>query len=325
LDIITVKNLSKDYIVNKREPGIKGLLKSIILPRKERIQAVNNINFNIKKGEIVGLIGLNGAGKSTTIKMLTGILYPSSGKVIVNNKEPYKNRKENASNIGVVLGSKSQLWWNIPLIQSFSVLKSIYRISDNDYNNNIKNFCEILDIKKYINSPVRELSLGQRMRAEIASSLLHNPEILYLDEPTIGLDVIAKESIRKFIKENNKINNTTVILTTHDMNDIEELCDRIIIMDKGKIIYDGSIYSLRNQFKYSGFISVELDKEISDFYIDKNVFITNSGTRKQIYYNKQEIASIDIINDISSKYSVTDISIKEIDLEYIIKNIHKRV
>ncbi len=325
MDIITVKNLSKDYIVNKREPGIKGLLKSIILPRKERIQAVNNINFNIKKGEIVGLIGLNGAGKSTTIKMLTGILYPSSGKVIVNNKEPYKNRKENASNIGVVLGSKSQLWWNIPLIQSFSVLKSIYRISDNDYNNNIKNFCEILDIKKYINSPVRELSLGQRMRAEIASSLLHNPEILYLDEPTIGLDVIAKESIRKFIKENNKINNTTVILTTHDMNDIEELCDRIIIMDKGKIIYDGSIYSLRNQFKYSGFISVELDKEISDFYIDKNVFITNSGTRKQIYYNKQEIASIDIINDISSKYSVTDISIKEIDLEYIIKNIHKRV
>ncbi|MCI5745167.1 MAG: ATP-binding cassette domain-containing protein [Erysipelotrichaceae bacterium] len=230
--MIFVENLEKIFKKPIRKSGIIGMFKTLFSRKYEIKTAVNKINFTINDGEIVGYIGSNGAGKSTTIKMMCGILNPTSGKVLINGLEPYKKRQQVASYIGVVFGQKTQLWWDIPLIESFNVLKEIYLINDKDYKERFEFLQEVLDIKDFLNQPVRTLSLGQRMRADLAASLLHNPKILFLDEPTIGLDVLVKEKIRNAIIEMNKKYNTTVILTTHDMSDIQTLCNRIIMSIK---------------------------------------------------------------------------------------------
>lgn len=234
MSLIEVKNLSKTFKKPIRGEGLKGMIKTLFSRKYEEINEVNDVSFDIKCGEIVGYIGANGAGKSTTIKMMCGILYPTKGEVVVDGKSFEKNRKEINRNMGVVFGQKTQLWWDIPLIETFKILKSIYEISDDDYNEKFNYLCDLLDLRPFLNQNVRSLSLGQRMRADFAAALIHSPKIVYLDEPTIGLDVLVKDKTRKAIKELNKKYHTTVILTTHDMKDIEELCNRIIIIDKSK-------------------------------------------------------------------------------------------
>lgn len=243
--IIKVKNVSKVYKINKRKSGLFGAVLNLFAPRYEKKIAVSDMNFSIEEGEAVAFIGSNGAGKSTTIKMLSGILYPSEGEITVASYVPYKQRKKYVSNIGVVLGQKSQLVWDLPVRDGYELIRHIYKISKEDYEKRLDEFIEMLDMKEFINQPVRQLSLGQKMRAEIVATMLHNPKIIFLDEPTIGLDLVAKKKIQDFIRTINKKYNVTIIFTTHDMQDIVSTCERLIIIDKGKKIYDGAVKNVK--------------------------------------------------------------------------------
>lgn len=327
--IIEVNNLVKKYRIIEKEEGIKGYFKHLIKPQYKEFNAVNGINFNIEEGELVGYIGENGAGKSTTIKMLTGLLTPTSGNVVVNGIIPNKKRIENNKNIGAVFGQKTQLWWDLPVIESFRLIKKMYKIPENEYRNNLKKFAEILDLNDLLEKQVKNLSLGQKMRCEIAATFLHNPKIVYLDEPTIGLDVLVKEKIRKFIKEINKEKKTTVILTTHDLNDIEDVCDRIILLDKGQIIYDGT----KQKFKdtYGKYVIAELivnnkTKELSKDIDLENVEILEENERKlKMKFSHEEITIVKIMDEISKYCDIEDIHMKESELEDILKEIYKGV
>lgn len=246
--MIEVENLQKKYVIKEKKSGFLFGLKNFINPNKIEINAVKNISFTIKKGEVAGFVGRNGAGKSTTIKMLSGILYPTAGTVKVNNLEPYKHKKENAMNMGVVFGQRSQLWWDIPIIDTFELLQKMYRIKDIDYKRRLNSFVDMFEMQNFLYRPVRQLSLGQRICADLCAAMLHNPGVLYLDEPTIGLDIINKERIRNFIKEINKEFSTTVILTSHDIDDIELLADRLMIINHGELIYNDTLKKLKEQY-----------------------------------------------------------------------------
>ena len=304
MSLIKVENLIKEFKQQKREKGFRGLMNSLFNREYIIKTAVDNISFNVDKGEIVGYIGPNGAGKSTTIKMLVGILVPTSGRVIVNGLEPYKKRKENAKNIGVVFGQRTQLWWDIPVSESLNLMKYMYRIPERKFKINLDLFSEILEIHKFINLPVRQLSLGQRMRADLCAALLHSPDIIYLDEPTIGLDVVVKKAIREFIKEINKTLGTTVILTTHDMADIEKLCSRVIVIDHGNIIYDDNLDYLRNKFGNEEILSVEFDEIIdnNDLLSQKGISEVNYNENKLIIkYDKKLINSSKVLGHLMSE------------------------
>ena len=255
--LIEVKGISKTFKISKRSKGIPSILANVFKPKYEYKKAVNDISFCINEGEIVGFIGPNGAGKSTTVKMLSGILYPDSGEIQIAGFTPYKQREEYVANIGVVFGQKSQLAWDLPVIDSFELLKHIYKIPNDMYNENLKKFTELLDMSGFINQPVRQLSLGQRMRADIVAALLHSPKIVFFDEPTIGLDVVGKERIREFIRYLNEKQGITMIFTTHDMQDIEKTCNRLIIIDKGEKIYDDSLAGIKEKYGILREIDVE--------------------------------------------------------------------
>ena len=325
--IIEVNNLVKKYRIIEKEEGIKGYFKHLIKPQYKEFNAVNGINFNIEEGELVGYIGENGAGKSTTIKMLTGLLTPTSGNVVVNGIIPSKKRIENNKNIGAVFGQKTQLWWDLPVIESFRLIKKMYKIPENEYRKNLKKFAEILDLNDLLEKQVKNLSLGQKMRCEIAATFLHNPKIVYLDEPTIGLDVFVKEKIRKFIKEVNKEKKTTVILTTHDLNDIEDVCDRIILLDKGQIIYDGSKQKFKDTYgKYviSELIINNKTEKLSKNIDLKNIEILEETERKlKMKFSHEEITIVKIMDEISKYCDIEDIHMKESELEDILKEIYK--
>ena len=250
--LIQFENISKTFRVAKRESGLKAALKSIVKREYTYIEALKNVSFSIERGEIIGYIGPNGAGKSTTIKILSGILVPSSGSCTVLGRVPWNNRIEHVQNIGVVFGQRSQLMWDIPVMDSFELLRDIYRVAPNEYKKNLDELVEIFDLAEFINTPVRQLSLGQRMRCEIAASLLHNPQILFLDEPTIGLDAVSKVAVRNFIKRINSENDVTVVLTTHDMGDIEALTDRVMLIGKGQILYNGSFSRMKSKYSSAG-------------------------------------------------------------------------
>ena len=325
MNIIEVKNLSKEYKMVDKEEGILGTFKSLVVPKYRTVTAVNNISFQVEEGDILGFIGPNGAGKSTTIKMMVGILNPTSGSVIVNGLEPYKNRKENAKSMGIVFGQRTQLWWDIPVIETFSLLKDMYKISDRDYKNNLLLFDDILQINDFVNKPTRQLSLGQRMRADICAALIHNPKILFLDEPTIGLDVVVKGKIRDFIREINKNNKTTVILTTHDISDIEKLSNKIIVIDKGKKIYKGNIDDLKDRFGSEVSIVIAAEDKERQAIIKKleNEKVTLSSKEKlTIKFNKKDYSSLDILSKIISSIEIKDFSIKETDMEEVVKKIY---
>lgn len=326
--MIVVEDLEKVFKKPIRKPGIIGMFKTLFSRKYETKVAVNKINFTINEGEIVGYIGSNGAGKSTTIKMMCGILNPTSGKVLINGIEPYKKRQTVAKQIGVVFGQKTQLWWDIPLIESFNVLKEIYLISDEEYKERFDFLQEVLDIKDFINQPVRTLSLGQRMRADLAASLLHNPKILFLDEPTIGLDVLVKEKIRNAILMMNKKYNTTVILTTHDMSDIEMLCNRIIMIEKGNIIYDGSLKDIKNKFGDLRTLNIQLDTtsinldELKTFNDQVNYEFENGTLIAK--FDAAKVSLDKVINEILKKFTIKDMKIKELTIEDIAKEMYRK-
>lgn len=265
MSYIEVNNLCKEYQITKSTKGITGAVKSLFHREYTVKQAVKNVNFSIDKGEIVGYIGPNGAGKSTTLKMLSGILIPTSGTVNVGGIVPYKDRSANAKKIGVVFGQRSQLYWDLPIRDSFELNKSLYNIPDDKFRKNCDFFTEILDMENFLDQPVRQLSLGQKMKANISAALLHDPEILYLDEPTIGLDVVSKKMLREAIKMINKEKGTTIILTTHDMDDIESVCQRLIMINKGKLMFDGELSAFRNKFGHKQIIRLEFSNGVPEW------------------------------------------------------------
>ena len=275
--VIEVENLNKIFQVRKRQPGFMGAIKNLVTAEKTEVRAVDNVSFSIKKGDLVGYLGPNGAGKSTTIKMLTGILQPSSGKLRVNGTDPSRERRKLTKNIGVVFGQKTQLWWDLPVGESFSLLKTIYKIPEADYKKRMEIFGDLLHLPDFIHQQTRKLSLGQRMRADLAASLLHNPPVLFLDEPTIGLDILTREAIRDFIKELNESEKTTIILTTHDMQDIEFLAKRLILLDKGKIHYDGKIDDFTKQYTREKIAAVHLETPCEIEHIRKKGFEVTAG------------------------------------------------
>jgi ABC-2 type transport system ATP-binding protein len=324
--VIDINKLSKVYKVKEKENGTLGFLKSFINPRYDLKQAVNTISFKIFPGDIVGYIGHNGAGKSTTIKMLCGVLTPSNGSIFVNGKVPHLNRQKNARDIGVMFGQRCQLWWDIPLIDSFKILKSIYRVSDQDFEDNMTFFKEMLDIEKILNIPVRNLSLGQRMCGELCASMLHNPKVLFLDEPTIGLDLFVKEKFRSTIKEINRKRNTTIVLTTHDISEIEKLCDRIIIIDTGDIIYDGDYNELRDSMKLNEKIIIDTFDRIEADLVRGLIDRTNVSVGEKkitLEYDPGSISSISILEKISEVNKIKDFKIIENNLEQYILEIYK--
>lgn len=324
-DIICVKNISKEFKISKRDAGIKNAIKSFFRRKYKMIQALDDISFNIKKGEIVGYIGPNGAGKSTTIKIMCGILLPTAGECKVDGYIPWKERKKYVKNIGVVFGQRSGLWWDVPPIDSFELLKDIYNIPQKDYEKKLKELTESLDLKEIVNIPTRQLSLGQRMRCEIAAALLHNPKILFLDEPTIGLDAVSKLSLRKCIKKINETTNLTIILTTHDMQDIEALTNRIILIGKGKILYDGSLDKVKEKYKDKLKIDIRFE------YTTKKIVLKNAKILEQ----SEESASIElkhkdenmsaIFNELMGQVNIIDISVEEMSTDDVIAKLYKEL
>lgn len=328
--MIKVENLTKEFKMSKKYPGFKGAIKSFFSNEYTHKLAVDSISFEIHKGEIVGYIGANGAGKSTTIKMMTGILTPTSGNVTVNGLVPYEDREKNAKNIGVVFGQKTQLWWDLPISETFTLLKDIYDVSDEDFEERMKFLKELLGLEEFFLNPVRTLSLGQRMRADLAAALIHNPKIIYLDEPTIGLDVVVKEKVRQAIKDINEKYGTTIILTTHDLDDIEELCNRIIVIDKGKKIYDGEIQGIKDKFGYlttveaqiKGNISVE-DLKFKEIVEDDDFKVEIKENKLAVTFNRNKISSGDIISEVIKEVKVIDFVVKETSIEDIVKKIYR--
>ena len=322
MSFIEVKNISKEFKVNKRSAGIPGMIANMFAPKFEIKKAVNDLSFTIEKGEMVGFIGPNGAGKSSTIKMLSGILCPDIGSISVAGYIPYKQRKAYVGNIGVVFGQKSQLQWDLPVIDSFELLRAIYRIPEEKYKRNLERFTEMLDMKGFINQPVRQLSLGQRMRSDIVASLLHSPEIVFFDEPTIGVDIIGKETIRNFIKELNEQDKVTMIFTTHDMQDIEQTCKRIIIIDKGSLMYDGSLQDIRNKYGTSRRLIAEFNEETTVEPI-KNVIIEDLKDRKVSFTFDNNVVDVNkLMHEVLEKYSVHDVTVAEPEIESIIQKMY---
>lgn len=327
MPIIEAKKLVKTYKTIEKEDGLIGYFKNLIKPKYKEFTAVKGININIEKGELVGYIGENGAGKSTTIKMLTGLLTPTSGEVVVDGIIPYEKRIQNNKNIGAVFGQKTQLWWDLPVIESFRLIKQMYKIPENEYRKNLKKFTEILELGDLLDKQVKNLSLGQKMRCEIAATFLHNPKIVYLDEPTIGLDVLVKENIRKFIKDINKERNTTVILTTHDLKDIEDVCDRIILLDKGKIIYDGAKQKFKDIYgKHvtAHFVIKEKKANISENMNTEAIEVLEETEKSlKIKFSHDETTIMKVMDEISKYCTIEDIHMKEAELEDILKEIYK--
>ncbi len=329
--MIYVENLRKEFKKIIKEPGFKGSVKALFKPNKEIVKAVDGISFNVPKGEILGFIGPNGAGKSTVIKMLTGILMPTSGKCVINGQIPQENRKNYVKEIGVVFGQRTQLWWDLALRETYSVLKEIYDVPDEKYKQRMEFLNEVLELESFITSPVRTLSLGQRMRADIAASLLHSPKVLFLDEPTIGLDVVVKENIRNAIKKINEEEGTTVILTTHDLSDIELLCNRIVMIDKGKKVFDGEIAALKRNFGNVRTFAFELvnaadfgklDYRMQYRLSDDDITVERDKNSVTIKFNADKVNIEDIIAYTLSKVHITDMQVKDVDIEDIIKRLY---
>ena len=320
---IEVKNLIKVFRVAQRTPGIWGALKSVVHRKFKDIHALDGINFSVKPGELVGYIGPNGAGKSTTVKLLSGILVPTSGDVKVLGHVPWKNRINNVAQIGVVFGQRTQLWWDLPVIESFELLKDIYKIDANKYKDTSEELISILNLQPLLDIPVRQLSLGQRMRCDLTASLLHRPKILFLDEPTIGLDAVSKLAVRDFIKKINKENKVTIILTTHDMDDIETLCKRIIVINEGKIFLDGSIRQLREKITAERRLIIDFNEKNVKLPEKNMKIIKKEGSRFFINFNPAEISADKLIARITAKYSIKDLYVENPPIEEIIAELYK--
>lgn len=326
--IIEIKNVTKEFKVLNRREGLSGSLKDLFSRNYKIVRAVDNISMRIEQGEIVGYLGPNGAGKSTTIKMMTGVLEPSSGEILVNGIVPYQNRSKNAQEIGVVFGQRTQLWWALPLVESFRILKDIYQIADADYEAMLKLYSSLVDIEPLLHKPVRQMSLGQRTLSDILAAFLHNPKIVFLDEPTIGLDVSMKAKIRTLIHALNKEKNTTVILTTHDMGDVDALCQRIVIIDKGKMLYDNDIEHLKSFFGSYRTLKIRMDGNLKEQACEiQNELPECSVSADEewisVLVDEEKAKVIDVLGQLQQTHRIRDMQLQEISTEEVIKKIYE--
>ena len=328
--MIELKNITKEFKVLNRREGLKGSFQDLFSRDYKIIRAVDDISLSVGQGEIVGFLGPNGAGKSTTIKMMTGVLEPTSGELMVNGRIPYKNRTANSQEIGVVFGQRSQLWWALPLIESFKLLKDIYQIPQKDYDDMMELYGGLVNFEEILHKPVRQMSLGQRTLSDILAAFLHNPKVVFLDEPTIGLDVAMKSKIRELILELNKQKNTTVILTTHDMGDVDALCERIVIIDKGKMLYDNDIRHLRQFFGSYRTLKIRPneDMDVVKEHLEKelagmDVRISHDEEWISILINEEQIKVLNVLEKVQEKHEIRDMQLEEISTEDVIKKIYR--
>lgn len=336
LKMIEVDGLNKVFRVARKRPGLLGSLRSVVDPEVRVVQAVQDLSLEVERGEMIGLVGPNGAGKSTTIKMLTGILVPSSGKIRVAELNPLRQRREMAGRIGVVFGQRSQLWWDLPLIDSLRLLRHLYRIPEARYTANLTQMRSMLAIDEFIDTPVRQLSLGQRMRGDLAAALLHDPDLLYLDEPTIGLDVVAKARIREFLLAINRERGVTVLLTTHDMDDVEALCPRMLIIDHGRKLYDGAVSDIRERFGGTRTLIAVLDAaELATLPHDSagqllleqlpaGVHLVRAeAPRLWLGFSREGIPAHELVAWLGTRYKLRDVTFQEPEIEDVIRRIYE--
>lgn len=323
-EIIRVANLVKTFEIHKRQSGAFSTLRSFIAPIKHTVRAVDGISFSVQPAELVGYLGPNGAGKSTTIKILTGLLVPTSGEVRSAGYVPWKERTAYVAHIGAVFGQRYTLWWDLPVLDSFDLLRDLYRIPKDRFAANLKEFCELLEMDGFLETPVRSLSLGQRMRAELAAALLHEPRLVFLDEPTIGLDVVAKERIRDFIRYLNRERGTTVLLTTHDLTDIERLCERVMILDQGHLLYDGALAQLIERFETGRELVVLTAGDASADQVDGLPLPTVQDHRLIFTFDPHQISAPEMIQRVTQHYEVVDLEVRRPDLEATIRRIYEQ-
>lgn len=304
--IITVSKLEKHFRVARHRRGIRGSLANLVSRRYAIVRAVDGISFEVSPGELVGYLGPNGAGKSTTIKMMTGLLVPSAGDLVVNRRVPWRERTAHVARIGAVFGQRTTLWWDLPVIESLELLRHVYKVQRELFRRNLAEFRELLELDAFLETPVRSLSLGQRMRSDLCAALLHDPILLFLDEPTIGLDVVAKERIRGFIRHINRERGTTVILTTHDLSDVEKLCERVMIIDRGRLLYDGQLSTLRDRFGGKRELVVDLDDDYDVVGVDG-----------------AEVAASELIGRLSREYRIRDLEVREPEIEATVRRIYE--
>lgn len=322
--VIEVEQVSKVFRTAQKDPGLGGAVKAVFRPRHQTKLAVDQLSFAIEPGEVVGYIGVNGAGKSTTIKMLTGILLPSSGQVRVLGRDPHRQRVANARDIGVVFGQRTQLWWDLALIESLNLIAKIYEIEPRRYKQLLDEFIVTLELDELLHKPVRSMSLGQKMRAELAGTLIHEPQIVYLDEPTIGLDLLVKERIRDFIKQQNRTRQTTVLLTTHDLGDIEELCRRVMIIDAGKLIYDGPLSTIKERFGKYRQICFETAGPVPALILpDGAETVVQEERSLTLRFDRTRASASQVATALMNQMEVVDFSLTEPDLGSIIKQIYQ--
>ena len=320
--MIKLDGISKTYKIAKRDAGFKAAARAMFSREYTYINALDEVSFQINDGEMVGYIGPNGAGKSSTVKVMSGILTPDSGSCTVNGLTPWRDRKEHVKNIGVVFGQRSQLWWDVPIIDSFELIRDIYEVDENEYRHNLEELTELLNLRELLRTPARQLSLGQRMRCEISASLLHSPKILFLDEPTIGLDAVSKIAVREFIKTINREKKTTVILTTHDMQDIEALTERILLIGKGKILLDGTLNELKNRNSGNKTITVEYSK--GEFFLIDGILLNEQQSGRAVFtVETDKIDVAEAIRQITSKADITDLSVEGISTEDMVVSLYK--
>ena len=322
--LIHVERLEKTFRVAEQRSGLFGAMGSLVYRKYRLVRAVRDVSFAIGRGEMVGCVGPNGAGKSTTIKMLTGILVPSAGHVEVLGMVPHQRRKKVAQRIGVVFGQRTQLWWDLPLIDSLELLRYVYRVPAARFLHNMARLRDLLDLDSFLRTPVRQLSLGQRMRGDLAAALLHDPEIVYLDEPTIGLDVVAKHRVRDFLREMNRIHGVTVLLTTHDMADVEQLCSRLLIIDHGTLLYDGTLDGIRDRLGTERTLVVDLAEDVSGpLFVACAREVRADGARRWLQCNRLEATAAELIAEVAASYPLHDLTIEEPDIETIVRRIYE--
>jgi ABC-2 type transport system ATP-binding protein len=320
--MIRAEQLTKFYRVTERKQGRFAALRTFLTAKTQKVVAVESMNFEIPKGGFVGYIGPNGAGKSTTIKMLTGILHPDGGRVEVGGLSPQHHRKEVARRIGVVFGQRTQLWWDLPCRDSFELLKAMYKVSDADYQKAMDIYADLLGIHEFIDTPVRKLSLGQRMRADLVAALLHNPDVLFLDEPTIGLDVMAKNRIRSFLKDLNEREQKTILLTTHDMDDIEQLCKQIIIINHGQKVYDGTLEDLRASYPLPSVLEVDFQGPVETHLLPPGTAYDPSENKARISFDKRTTRPMPLIESLGRCGEIRDFQVQTPKIEDIIQKIY---
>ncbi|HEY3342302.1 MAG TPA: ATP-binding cassette domain-containing protein [Anaerolineae bacterium] len=323
IPIISVKSLNKHFQVSLRTRGLAGAVRGLFKREYRVVRAVDGISFDIQPGELVGYLGPNGAGKSTTLKMLAGLLVPTSGELHVNGRVPWRERKAYVAHIGAVFGNRSTLWWDLPVIESLELLQHIYRIPPDRFRHNMDEFRQLLEMGPFLDTPVRSLSLGQRMRADICAALMHDPALVFLDEPTIGLDVVAKERIRQFIRHVNRERGTTVLLTTHDLSDVEKLCERVLIIDHGHLLYDGTLDTLQERFGGKRELLVDFAEDYADVRVEGAELGERDGLRAVYRFGREELSASELISTLSARFHIRDLSVREPDIEDTIRRIYE--